>query len=220
MALEYDISSTKEQYRNIFNQNVDFLFGKLSTLKASYQCAQCDAQGLEPILLEPMHLNCGYRPWQQESIACIEQEIALDILTRLNQINAYKNTFQCHQCGVCCRFASSEFSFDELLAKAGQGDYFAQQFTSVFLPYASQEKAQGLFPEIVESVLAQAEVKDPEKAPEKPSVYFYHCPYVGEDNRCSIYGSPKRPEICSKYPDTPLTFIYKNCAWKPWKDET
>jgi len=65
---------------------------------------------------------------------------------------------------------------------------------------------------------ALAEASEETNGEEK--VFFYHCPYLGEDNRCTVYGTPKRPAICSSYPDTPLTFIAKNCAWKPWKDET
>lgn len=212
MALEYDISDIKVRYRTLFAEAVDTLYGRLATLRTQHTCPTCDAKNMEPELLSPMHTGCGYRAWQQACLHEIEQGIAQDILTRLNNVQAYKKTFDCHQCGVCCRIASSEFSFEQLQHKAQNGDSFAKQFTSIFLPYPSRDAVRERFPEIVDSVLKQAD--EPEQ------VFFYHCPYVGEDNSCTIYGQPKRPKICANYPDTPLTFIYNKCAWKPWKDET
>lgn len=212
MVLEYDISETKQRYREIFADGVNFLFGALADLRVKYHCSACDASGEEPDLFSAFHEGCDYRTWQQESIHLLEDRIARQILDKLNKIQAYKDSFKCHMCGVCCRMASSEFTYDQLQTKAANGDSFARQFTSIFLPYASQAAAREKFPEIVDSVLLQ--VEDPD------SVSFYHCPYVGEDNSCTIYGDPRRPDICASYPDTPLTFIYNKCAWKPWKDET
>jgi Fe-S-cluster containining protein len=188
------------------------LMDRLTALRANLSCPRCDATGEDPDLATVFHEDCPYRTWQQASLACLEQEVGGEVLARLNLIQSYKQRYSCHMCGVCCRFASSEFSYAQLETKAAAGDAFATQFTSIFLPYASQEAARQKFPEIVDSVLAQAD--DPD------TVYFYHCPYVGEDNRCTIYGTDKRPAICGSYPDTPLTFIYKRCAWRPWKDET
>lgn len=213
MAIEYEISGIKQRYREIFLAAADTLFERLDTLRDSYSCVVCDPHKKNPPeLLITNHEGCGYRIWQQAAIAVIENDIARDLLTKLNLIEGYKAQFKCHMCGVCCRFASSEFSYEQLEAKAAAGDNFARQFTSIFLPYPSQRSALEQFPAIVESVLTQAD--DPD------SVYFYHCPYIGEDNRCTIYGDPRRPQICDNYPDTPLTFIYNKCAWKPWKDET
>ncbi len=191
------------------------LENRLNDLRSKFTCPVCELEGTVPELLEPLpHKDCGYSDWYQAGIRLLEQEVGKDILEQLEQINAYKKTFSCHMCGVCCRFASSEFSYEELLEKSQQGDTFASQFTSVFLPYESMEAAHKKFPQMVNDVLAEVEEQ------ERSSVYFYHCPYVGEDNRCTIFGNPKRPEFCATYPDTPLTFIYNQCAWKPWKDET
>ena len=45
--------------------------------------------------------------------------------------------------------------------------------------------------------------------------YFYHCPKVTEDNRCSDYEN--RPQICRDFPDNPIAFLPKNCGFKDWK---
>ncbi len=209
MSLEYELSHTRQRYREIFGIAHDAMRQRLEPLKDNHRCDACKAA---PDFAEPLHDGCGYADWYREALAVIENEIARDILTRMNHIEAYKKTFSCHMCGVCCRFASSEFSYAQLREKAAAGDRFAGEFTSIFLPYASVSEARERFPQLVDDVLKQAG--------ENQDVYFYHCPYIGEDNRCTIYGTPKRPGICASYPDTPLTFIYDKCAWKGWKDET
>ncbi len=213
IAEDYDITIIKHDYREIFTRANTDLEESFLRLRKEVPCAVCASQGVDVHQInQPFHNGCPHRTWQQSVLAYLQEDAAKQVLEKLNLIKAYKNRFTCHQCGVCCRFASSEYSYPELRERAKAGDSFASQFTSIFIPYESKEAAHVRFPEIVDSVLAQAD--------QPGEVYFYHCPYIGEDNRCSIYGKPKRPAICSSYPDTPLTFIYKNCAWRPWKDET
>jgi Fe-S-cluster containining protein len=212
------LSDTKQQYRQIFQRQRNALEAQLVGLRSNFSCESCTLgaeTNLEPGL-DSLHANCGFRAWQQAALAQIETDGAGQIIGRLNAITAYKNTFNCHQCGMCCRMASSESSYDELTAKAQAGDDFARQFTSVFLPYASREAARQMAPDVVSAVLAEAS----EAAEGQENIFFYHCPYLGEDNRCTVYGTDKRPNICASYPETPLDFIYKDCAWKPWKEET
>jgi Fe-S-cluster containining protein len=149
-------------------------------------------------------------------LGIIEQGIAGELLAQLHHVETYKQAFDCHMCGMCCKMASADAPYDILLQRAAQGDEFARQFTSVFLPYASRETAKRVAPEVVEAVLQEAT----EESNGEEHVYFYHCPYLGEDNRCSVYGTSKRPAICGSYPETPLSFMYENCAWRPWKDDT
>lgn len=185
--------------------------------RANYSCPQCQTP---PEILEPIsHPHCGYAAWKAHCLTILEKDIGQQIVEKLNEIEAARNRVTCHQCGVCCKFASSEFSYAELQQKATQGDEFAKQFTSVFLPYASSDAARERFPELVDQILTEVRNQQAESGMDSAPVHFYHCPYIGEDNRCTIYGTPKRPEICAGYPDTPLTFIYNKCAWKPWKDE-
>ncbi len=197
----------------------------LLSLRDQFSCEVCRL-GADISLeagLGQLHNGCGFRGWQQASLAWLEGEAMRPVVASLDAITAYKNTFDCHMCGMCCRMASSDSSYEELLAKAEAGDEFARQFTSVFLPYASRAAAREQAPDVVAAVLAEAgEASDaPELADEgEARIFFYHCPYIGEDNRCSIYGTDKRPGICASYPETPLAFVYEQCAWKPWKDET
>ena len=212
------LSETKQQYRQILQGQQEALEAQLCELRGRFQCKECDSQSLNSLKqwLQPVHTGCGYRTWQQSALNIVETEIARDILFELKQIEAYKQTFNCHMCGMCCSLASSDAPYEELLQRAKNGDEFAQQFTSIFLPYPSREAARKRASHVVDAVLAEA-AEEPEG---EEHIYFYHCPYLGEDNRCSVYGTDKRPSICASYPETPLSFVYEKCAWRPWKDET
>lgn len=223
MSLEYDLSYIKTHYRKIFGERQAALFARINALRGNYHCPDCQTP---PELLDTLHAGCGYRDWFAEAVRVIEQEAAREVFVQVREIQTRKRDYACHQCGVCCRLASSEYSFEELLERAAAGDSFAAQFTSVFLPYSSAEAAHEKFPAIVSDVLAetrsgQSGTDDNTEAgsADGQPVYFYHCPYVGEDNRCTLYGTGKRPAICEEYPGTPLTFIYDKCAWRPWKDK-
>jgi len=212
------LSETKQQYRQIFQRQKEALGAHLKALHGNFNCAACKDEpefNLEH-WLKPLHADCGYKSWQQAALNLIEGQLAGQIVGRLDAIEAYKRTFSCHMCGVCCRLASSDAPYAAMLERAEAGDAFARQFTSVFLPYSSRAAAMRKFPDVVQAVLQEAgQEEDGEER-----IFFYHCPYVGEDNRCTVYGTDKRPAICESYPETPLSFMYENCAWKPWKEET
>jgi len=152
-----------------------------------------------------------HRQWLEDCTDILQNALPQAVLGQLAGIEAERNAIACHQCGVCCRLASQDDDYDTLLAKAKDGDTFAQEFTRVFLPYESRQHAEEHFPELVAAL--QAEVGE-----ERP-LHFYHCPYVGQDNRCTLYGTAKRPAFCGTYPETPLSAIQPNCAWKPWQGE-
>lgn len=109
----------------------------------------------------------------------------------------------CTGCGVCCRFAVSEFSPQQLKEKADNGDSYASQFLSVFVPYKNSFEYSEIFPEYIELL------------GENEEYYVYHCPKVTEDNRCPDYEN--RPQICKDFPDNPIAFLPKTCGYKPWK---
>lgn len=214
------LSDTKQQYRQILEGHKILLEQRLLETRRQYSCQHCDARhdqndGLSQFL-ERTHEGCGYREWQRWSLEWIENDLASTILQILQAINAYKNTFNCHMCGMCCRMASTDASYETLQKRAATGDDFARQFISIFLPYASREIARSVAPEVVDAVLAEAA----EETGADERIYFYHCPYLGEDNRCSVFGTDKRPSICASYPETPLSFMVDQCAWKPWQNET
>lgn len=153
-----------------------------------------------------LHEGCIFREWQKLILQKIEKEISRDIVLKLNDIRKYRDEFSCNHTGTCCRLACSEFTFEELQKKAQEGDRFAGEFTSIFIPYESIEEARKIYPEFVEMMEQKLKV-----------IYFYHCPHITEDNMCSIY--EKRPQLCRDFPDNPLAILPDTCGYCQWKKE-
>lgn len=153
--------------------------------------------------------ECSYSSWQKAILKDIDEEIFKDVLIKYKQMEAYKENFSCNRTGTCCKFACSEFSYEELQAKASNKDNFATQFVSVFQPYKDQEKAREIYPEYVE-MLEQKLGKD-------EKVYFYFCSHLDENNLCTQY--EKRPSICSDFPNNPLSILPPWCGYSAWKEE-
>jgi Fe-S-cluster containining protein len=152
---------------------------------------------------------CGYRNWQEDALKKIRDEISREILIKIQEIKESRFSYDCKRTGSCCKFASSEFSYEELKEKAKNGDNFATQFTSVFIPYDNIEEIKEAFPEYID--LYSEYLNSEEK------VYFYHCPHITDENLCSIYEF--RPQICKDFPDNPLALLPPNCGYKAWKDD-
>lgn len=208
MGLTHDISTIKLKYRELFELAHQRMLDLFIRLQASHHCTLCTST---PASVDAvLHPGCGYRDWQKEVILTLENTIGKQILESLERIKASREEKgACHQCGVCCSFASSPFSYAQLQQKAAAGDYFATQFTSVFLPYESVEAAKARFPELVTEIDAQTD----------EDVHYYYCPHLTEDKRCGLYNDPRRPQICADYPETPLILMYKNCGYQSWKDD-
>jgi len=128
-----------------------------------------------------------------------------DIKTEYEELISRKELFKCAGCGVCCKFAVSEFSPAQLEQKARNGDNYARQFTSVFIPYTSVEEAAAVFGEYVELLK------------ETDGYYIYHCPKVTKDNRCPDYEN--RPQICRDFPDNPLAVLPFTCGYNMWRNQ-
>ena len=148
--------------------------------------------------------SVGFK-WQQTVLSVLDVRYCGYKKSGLRQIQAFRDECNCIGCGVCCNFAVSEFSFEELQLKAKNGDNFASQFISVFIPYEDVEDVKNIYPEYVQMLKDKGE----------SGYYFYHCPKVTEDNRCSDYEN--RPQICRDFPDNPIAFLPKNCGFKDWK---
>lgn len=119
---------------------------------------------------------------------------------------------QCKMQGCCCRGASPSIPFYQLLKKAANGDDFARNFFSIFVPHPDHESARKIVPGLVERTL-KASKKD-EQFQDDADVVFYQCRYIGEDNKCQIWED--RPELCRAYPDSPFMVFAPNCAFEPW----
>jgi Fe-S-cluster containining protein len=119
---------------------------------------------------------------------------------------------QCKMQGCCCRGASPSTPFNKLLEKAAEGDEFARNFFSIFIPYNNHDEAREVVPGLVEKTLKASKKDDAFKS--EDDVVFYHCRYIGDDNKCQIWED--RPDLCRAYPDSPFVVFAPNCAFEPW----
>lgn len=148
----------------------------------------------------------------EEFLKFLNEDLLNEVYEKKLKIIESRDKFNCSGCAACCKLACSEFSYSELKQKAQNGDNFANQFISVFVPYESEEEARKIYPEYFELLKIKAKSED---IGEK--VYFYHCPKVTEDNRCPDYEN--RPQICGDFPDNPIGFLPKTCGYLKWKEE-
>ena len=197
-TVEEQLTNQKNQYREIFMKSAEEIQKRFDELKPA---------GFEGELLDVYEENSLGKAWQKSVLELLDGEISKEVHRKLQEVLAYGRTFHCVGCGSCCRLACSEFSYDELKEKAKNGDNFATQFVSTFVPYDSIDEAEKFYPEYIKLLREKVE----------EDVYFYHCPKVTEDNRCSDYEN--RPQICRDFPDNPLSILPANCGFRAWKDE-
>lgn len=212
-TLKNDLQKTGKIYRELFLKASQAIDAKLYALKKNSLCNHCtkncviDPENLD--LFTKLPPECGMRFWQEAAKNLLEDGISKDILEKINEINAKRGDSHCSMCASCCNLASSEFSYEELKQKAQNGDKFAAEFVSIFLPYESAEEAAKIYPDYI------ALIK--EQFPEDKKISFYHCPKVGSDNLCTDYEN--RPQICRDFPSNPLVVFPPKCSYRKWKDE-
>lgn len=176
--LDEDIDSLKKRYREIFIKTAENFVQKLSNIKPENFLQFLEGEALEEVYVKKL------------------------------EIFENRKRYSCLGCASCCKLACSQFSPDELRQKSEDGDEFAKQFLSVFVPYENEKDANAVYPEYFE-LLKNKKVDE--------NVYFYHCPKVTEDNRCPDYEN--RPQICRDFPDNPIGFLPKNCGFTKWKKD-
>lgn len=120
----------------------------------------------------------------------------------------------CKMCGICCRLATSDVSYNQLQAEAKEGLQASIDFLRIFDKYETYEEAYKMNPKHVEQVTqAMREVKGPDFVPE-----FYHCKYIQDNNTCGIYET--RPPVCRRAPASPWMLMPPECGFNGWlKDE-
>lgn len=200
--LDKKISSTKKKYREIFERSAEHIQNQIEALKPK-------EAGFLGEIFDKFEQNSLGEKWQRAVLKFFDEEVSKDIFDRWTKILAYRKNFSCAGCATCCKLACSEFSPQALTEKAAAGDNFATQFTSIFVPYATKDEARKVYPEYF--------VLIDEKLGENEEIYFYHCPKLGADNRCTDYEN--RPQICRDFPDNPLSLLPRACGWARWKDE-
>lgn len=192
------LENQRTKYRECFVRSVEELNKRIDAIKP--------ADVKDDIFSEFMPKSSG-KKWQIRVLDMLENDISKDIYLKFQEILLERKNYACKGCATCCNLACSEFSPEELKLKAKNGDKFAQQFTSIFIPYASKEAARKVYPEYI-SLLEQNKESE---------VYFYHCPKLTEDKRCSDYEN--RPQICRDFPDNPLTLLPVSCVFCEWKNK-
>ncbi len=197
--LNTSLDNLKKEYREIFTVAVQEINEQVNKIKP--------AEIPNGNLFEQYEENSPGKNWQKEVLKLLNGEISREIFRKLNEILAYRTKFNCARCATCCKLACSEFSPEELKQKAQNGDNFAKQFTSIFVPYKSKEEAAKVYPEYIKLLEDNKEDK----------VYFYHCPKLTADNQCPDYEN--RPQICRDFPDNPLSILPLACGYNKWKEE-
>lgn len=196
--LHSSVENLRKEYREIFSKTVEEIQSRVDKIKP---------QTVEGDIFDEFPKGSEGRKWQAAVLDMFENDISKEIYRKFQEVLAYRETFKCSGCATCCNLACSEFSPEELKQKAENGDNFAKQFTSIFIPYESKEEARRVYPEYIQMLEDNKE----------DDVYFYHCPKLTEDNRCSDY--EHRPQICRDFPDNPLSILPDSCGYKKWKEE-
>ncbi len=197
--LDKELDTLKHKYRKAFLEEAENFCAKVTTLKP---------QELDGEIFGCYTKNSTGQIWQKKVLNYIEAEAINEIKSKLKHIKTCQKDYHCAGCGVCCKFAVSEFSPDELAKKAQNGDNYAKQFTSTFVPYDDETELEKIFPQYI-SLLQNNNQTD---------CYFYHCPKVTKDNRCPDYEN--RPQICREFPDNPIAFLPLKCGYNEWKQNS
>jgi len=212
--LTTDMNNLKKKYREIFLKSSDEIQHQIEKLRPTDPCPKChitncaERKKITKEIFEKFPAKCEYKNWQKNVLRLLNEDVSKNIYEKWMKILDYRVNFGCTGCATCCKLACSEFSYDQLNQKAANGDNFAKQFVSIFIPYASKEEAREIYPEYFELL---AEKLDDE------NIYFYHCPKLTDDDKCSDYEN--RPGICRDFPDNPLSFLPTACGFSAWKDE-
>lgn len=196
--LNSKLNSMKTKYREIFMKSSDAILARIEEIRP---------EGLEGDILDKFEPNSLGTSWQTAVIDMFENDISKEIYRKWQEVLELRKNFDCKGCATCCNLACSEFSPEELKRRAQNGDKFATQFTSIFLPYDSKEEARKVYPQYIE-LLDDTIDED---------VYFYHCPKLTDCKRCSDYNN--RPQICRDFPDNPLCILPKSCGFYEWRQE-
>lgn len=194
--LSEKFDSLKLKYRHVFLETVREIQESINILKP---------ENFNGEIFDKYDEGSLGQVWQKDVISLLENNFQNKIVDKLSEIRQNYKKCNCIGCGVCCKLACSEFSFEELQLKAKYGDKFAQQFVQTFVPYDTLEEAVKIYPEYLKMLEDKNET----------GYYFYHCPKVTTDNQCPDYEN--RPQICRDFPDNPIAFLPLTCGYNDWK---
>lgn len=196
--LSSKVDNMKQKYRKIFLSSAEAIKLRIEEIRPN----GCDGD-----IFDVYEQNSFGAQWQDAVLEMLEKDISKDVYRKWQEILDYRKNFHCKGCATCCNLACSEFSPEQLREKAKNGDKFATQFTSIFIPYKTREEAEKIYPEYLKLLDDNLE----------ENAYFYHCPKLTKCKRCSDYEN--RPQICRDFPDNPLCIIPKSCGYYEWRQE-
>ena len=196
--LKKTLNGMKTKYREVFSKSLDAMVERIEKIRPT---------GFEGDIFDSYETGSVGRKWQLAVVEMFQNDISHEIYDKWQELIAYRDKFQCRGCGTCCNLACSEHSPEELKNRAECGDNFAKQFTKIFIPYKSKDEARIVYPEYLKLLDETLEDK----------VYFYHCPKLTDDKRCSDYEN--RPQICRVFPDNPLDILPESCGFYEWRLE-
>ncbi len=118
----------------------------------------------------------------------------------------------CKKCGKCCTMAVCRYSKEELVQFSVCEESEASDFLDSFVPYDNLNEPQKICAEYVELVINK--LIEQGKYNENEPI-FYHCKYITEDNKCSIYEN--RYGWCMRTPNHGWTLMPNECGFAGWQ---
>ena len=198
-------------YKEIYTEAAVAIRKELDKLKPNQNCTfctiPCDIK--KPDILSIFPPGCPFGAWQMKALSYLTNEYKNKLRVSKRAMLDDKKNYSCVQCGACCKLAVSEFNPMQLKQRALRGDKYAKEFSSIYVPYESEEMAEAICPEFFGKL---KELMNPNER-----LYFYYCSKLGADDLCSDYEN--RPDICKDFPFTPLKILPDTCGYAPWHDK-
>ncbi len=201
-------NSLKDNFEEIFIEAAEQIRAAIDKFKPENPCTLCTikCELEQKDIFSDFPVGCTYKEWQAQALSFLSGEYQRKLKASYDMIMDKKNDYSCNKCGDCCRFAVSEFSYEQLKQKAFRGDKYSAEFVSVFVPYETEEAAKKANPEYFEALGDLVDDK----------TYYYYCPKVDGD-LCSDYEN--RPNICKDFPHNPLKLLPSRCSYNAWRQE-
>lgn len=209
-SLNEQYNSLKDNYEQIFIEAAESIRREIEKFKPENPCANCKVQNCKiqkKDVFTDYPIGCQYRDWQKQILSFLDGEYKQKLKNTYKAIMDKKQDYSCSCCASCCKFATSEYSYEQLKQRAMRGDKYSADFVSVFVPYKTEEEVKLANPEYFELL---NKILDDQK------IYYYYCPKL-EGNLCSDYEN--RPDICKDFPHNPLKLLPSECSFNKWKED-
>lgn len=120
----------------------------------------------------------------------------------------------CIMCGKCCKAITTEYTHEQIIEMAKNGEKEAHIFVDFFKRYDSIEDARKDVPDKVNQNLKAKNLPEDLTGNE---VTFYYCDKLRADNTCSDYEN--RPSCCRIAPLDCWTLMPPKCGFTGWQFE-